>query len=71
LGRLKLKALAGICLFCLGYGIALHAIASELYQKGGYSEVISFQGEWIGMFLTMVGFILLLREYLMSDKYES
>lgn len=42
-----------------GFGIALHAIANELYYKGGYSEILSFQGEWIGFSLMLAAYILL------------
>jgi hypothetical protein len=45
-------------LFGIGYGISLHAIASELYQKGGYSEILSIQGEYIGLFLIIFSWIL-------------
>ncbi len=41
-----------------GYGVALHAIAGELYDKGGYKEILSFQGEWIGMAILAIGIFL-------------
>ena len=46
---LKLSRSAKIAIAALflggGYGVALHAIAGELYDKGGYKEILSFQGE--------------------------
>ena len=50
----KLKVLITV-LLSGGYGITIHAIAGELYDKGGYREILSFQGEWIGMFILGVG----------------
>ncbi len=41
-----------------GYAMALHAIAGELYDKGGYREILSPQGEWIGMAVLAVGLVL-------------
>ncbi|HIJ08434.1 TPA: hypothetical protein HA274_03720 [Candidatus Bathyarchaeota archaeon] len=41
-----------------GYAMALHAIAGELYDKGGYPEILSFQGEWIGMAILAIGLVL-------------
>ena len=41
-----------------GYAMALHAIAGEMYDKGGYSEILSLQGEWIGMAILAVGLVL-------------
>jgi len=46
-------------LFSIGYGITLHGIANELYYKGGYGEILSFQGEWIGLFLIIISYILI------------
>jgi hypothetical protein len=57
--RLTRKAGLGIILFLVGYGITLHAVASELYCKGGYPEILKPQGEWIGLTLIFIGFILL------------
>lgn len=42
-----------------GWGITLHAIANELYWKGGYTEILKAQGEWIGLGLNLIGFILI------------
>lgn len=55
-------------LFALGYGITLHAIASELYHKGGYSEILSIQGEYIGMFIIMLSWILIIVKLRNSEK---
>jgi len=47
-----------IILFLIGFGITLHAIASELFSKGGIHEVLTYQGEWIGMSLIMLSFLI-------------
>jgi len=44
-------------LFLIGWGITLHAVASELYYKGGYQEILRPQGEYIGLTLMMISFI--------------
>jgi len=44
-------------LFLIGWGITLHAVASELYYKGGYSEILRPQGEYIGLALMMISFL--------------
>lgn len=41
-----------------GYGITLHAIAGELYDKAGRGEILSLQGEWIGMAVVAIGIII-------------
>ena len=41
-----------------GYGTALHAIAGELYDKGGWREVLKFQGEYLGMAIMAIGIAL-------------
>jgi len=45
-------------LFGTGFGMTLHAVASELYYKGGYSEILSPQGEYFGLFLMMFSWLL-------------
>jgi len=55
-----LRTFLAMTAFCLGFGITLHAIASELYYKGGYAEILSWQGEWIGLALVAIGFLVLL-----------
>jgi len=54
------KKIVGVIMFSVGYGIALHAVASELYHKGGYAEVLRPQGEYIGLALVLIGFLLIL-----------
>jgi len=55
-----LRVFLAVTTFCLGFGIALHAVASELYHKGGYAEILSWQGEWLGLALVAIGFLALL-----------
>lgn len=49
-----------ICVWFFGDGVTIHAIASELYEKGGYQEILQIQGEWIGIALINIAFLLLL-----------
>jgi hypothetical protein len=53
----------GWMLYLVGYGITLHAVADELYRKGGYQEILKPQGEWIGLGLVMAGFVLLVSDH--------
>ncbi len=52
------KKLAVAVLVSGGYGVTLHAVASELYHKAGYAEILSLQGEYIGMAVLAAGLIL-------------
>lgn len=52
------KQLTVTALISGGYGVTLHAVASELYHKAGYAEILSLQGEWIGMAVLAAGLIL-------------
>jgi len=54
--------------FLVGYGVTLHAVASELYCKGGYAEIFKPQGEWIGLSLVILGFILLVWDHISCLK---
>ena len=45
----------GNILFLIGWGITLHAVVDELLKKGGLKEVLTIQGEYIGLFLVMLG----------------
>ena len=53
--------------FSVGFGVTLHGIANEAYYKGGYAEILSFQGEYIGLVLMIVSF-LLSRKYFDNTK---
>jgi hypothetical protein len=61
--RISRMAGLGILFTLVGWGITLHAVADELYRKGGYSEILKLQGEWIGLGLILAGFIFLTFEY--------
>jgi len=55
----KIVKLVGIVFFLVGWGVTIHAVARELYDKGGYAEILKLQGEWIGLVLMMVGFLII------------
>jgi len=58
---MKLGRFASVIAFFAGLGITLHAVASELYHKAGYAEILRPQGEYIGLALMVASFITLLR----------
>lgn len=45
--------------FAAGWGITLHAVANEMYYKGGHSEILSPQGEYVGLLLILVAYLAL------------
>lgn len=61
--RLSRITVGAVTLFLVSWGVTLHAAASELYAKGGYREVLSFQGEWIGLAGMFIAIVLLSREH--------
>ena len=54
----------------IGWGIALHAIANELYFKGGYVEILKIQGEYIGLALNLIGTLILIFPGKAESKIE-
>ena len=46
-------------MFAAGFGITLHSVANEMYYKGGYMEILSFQGEYIGLTIMLISFLLI------------
>ena len=62
--KLTSKIATGLFSSLIGWGITIHAIANELYYKGGYAEILKPQGEWIGLALNLIGIILLSWEYI-------
>jgi L-cystine uptake protein TcyP (sodium:dicarboxylate symporter family) len=46
-------------LFGVGFGVALHDFAHALWQVGEYSEILSYQGGYIGFVLMLVAFIVI------------
>ena len=67
--KINRKALGNI-FFLIGWGITLHAIADELFHKGGLREILSFQGEWFGLSLIMIGWILLNLEHIIFKNIK-
>jgi len=61
------KKFISVILAWFGYGITLHAIAGELYDKGGYPEILAPQGEWIGMSILAIALILI-TYYILENK---
>jgi uncharacterized membrane protein len=55
-------------LFIAGWGITLHAVANELYHKGGYAEILSLQGEYIGFALMMAAYIIIRIKFRRAEK---
>lgn len=52
-----------LALLLIGWGITLHAVANELFRKGGISDIFKFQGEWFGLAIIFIGIILILHYF--------
>jgi len=50
--------IGGPLLMGFGLGVLVHDYAHELYLVGGYPEILSPQGGWIGLLVFLVGFML-------------
>lgn len=57
-----------LAVFFMGIGTNLHAVANELYYKGGYMEILRPQGEYIGLALAGVGYLIAV--FTLSGKRE-
>lgn len=57
--KLSIRGVISLFFVLIGWGITLHAVANELYWKGGYAEILKPQGEWIGLGLILIGIILM------------
>jgi len=50
-------------LFWTGFGIALHDACHHLYLIGGYKEILSAQGLYVGFLLMILGYLLIVWKY--------
>lgn len=75
-----MKTFISTVVFMLGMGIALHDYAHTLWEVGGYSEILSVQGGYIGFILMFIAYVMLLpkkviydgvREAIMPSKDEA
>jgi len=58
-------------LFAIGWGVTLHAVANELYWKvEGFSEILKLQGEYIGLVLMLIAYVVL-RRLLSSESQKT
>ena len=48
--------------FGAGFGANLHAVASELYYKGGYIEILKPQGEYFGLAFMLAAYFAIRRQ---------
>ena len=62
--RLSKKTALGWSLYWLSLGIMLHDYAHECWLYGGYEEILSFQGFYIGFALNILAFIILSWEFI-------
>ena len=53
-----IKCLASIILFFFGLGVAIHDACHHLYEIGGYKEILSPQGIYIGFLIMVIGYFL-------------
>jgi hypothetical protein len=51
----KIKRIVTNALFYIGLGVMLHDFAHTCWQVGGYSEILSPQGFYVGFILTLIG----------------
>jgi len=51
---------AGLILFLVGYGVALHDFAHQVYELKG--TVLSLEGGYVGFSLIMIGFLVMIYE---------
>lgn len=61
--RISWRTLIGIALFWLSLGVMLHDYCHECWLYGGYPEILSLQGFYIGFAISVVSFIILIREH--------
>jgi len=47
-------------LFFVGFGVALHDYLHTMYVLGGYGELISLQGGYIGFIVMFITFLLII-----------
>jgi len=53
-----------MALFFMGFGVALHDFTHALWEVGGYPEILSWQGGYVGYTLMLIGFILVVKEHI-------
>jgi len=59
--KLSVLAMAGLILFLIGYGIALHDFAHQVWELK--HTIFSLEGGYIGFFLIILGLILMLKDF--------
>jgi len=69
--KISRKFGVGLFLALIGWGVTTHAVASELYYKGGYAEILKLQGEYVGLGLTLIGIIMLASNHIAWLKTKS
>jgi len=57
--RITVAELIGWIVFAFGFGVLIHDYAHALWEVGGYSEIISAQGGYIGIALMILGIVLI------------
>ena len=55
--KLRRTKVLALIIICVGYGVALHDYAHALWQVGGYREILSLQGGYVGFALIMLGIL--------------
>ena len=62
--KISWKTMLGIAMFWLSLGIMLHDYCHECWLYGGYPEILSFQGFYVGFVLCVISFIILFWEHI-------
>lgn len=63
--KISLKTIGNI-LFLIGFGIALHDFAHQVWELKG--TVLSLEGGYIGFFLMLIGYILIYKVWRKSKE---
>lgn len=55
------KIIITALLFAFGLGVLVHDYIHALWQVGGYWEILSIQGGYIGFFILVIAFLYILK----------
>ena len=63
----KLKYIISLILFWIGFGVALHDACHHMYLIGGYKEILSLQGIYIGFIIMIIGYLVAVWQFLKGE----
>lgn len=62
--KITRKFAFGTLLYGIGLGVMLHDFAHECWELGGYSEILSPHGFYVGLIIAVIGYFITFKEYL-------